>query len=102
MKWYFTWYRSKMKADGGAAWPIMAIKYHHNNGTPYTGWYIQEVIEHEEGHMKDQLMMLLIPWYILYLIFHIIYGYQKNPFEVWARVVAITNTWTPFGWWKYI
>ena len=102
MKWYFTWYRPKMKAQGGAFWPVMAIRYHREDGTPFPAWYTQEIIEHEEGHMYDQLMMLLIPWVILYLIFWAIYGYQKNPFEVWARVVAITDEWKPFGWFKYL
>lgn len=102
MKWYFTWHRPKMKASGGAAWPIMAIKYKSLKGVPFTTDYIREVIEHEEGHMLDQILMLLIPWYILYGIFHLFYGYQKNPFEVWARVVAITNEWKPFGWINFL
>lgn len=102
MNWYFTWHRPNMKAVGGAFWPIMAIRYHNKEGNPYPSFYTQEVIEHEEGHMKDQLIMLLIFWLILYVIFHVIYGYQKNPFEVWARVVAITNKWNWFGWIKYV
>lgn len=102
MKWYFTWHRPKMRASGGAFWPVMAIKYKSLKGVPYPPEQIKNTIEHEEGHMLDQLLMLLIPWLLLYLIFWIFYGYQKNPFEVWARVVAITDEWKPFGWFKYL
>jgi len=102
MKWYFTWNRPKMKAAGGAFWPVMAIRYVDKHGLPLPPQYIKDTIRHEEGHMFDQLLLLLVFFYLLYLIFWIFYGYQKNPFEVYARVVAITDEWTPFGWWKYI
>jgi len=102
MKWYITWNRPKMKAQGGAFWPFMTIRKVFKDGTPRSADQIKNTIRHEEGHMLDQLLMLLIPWYILYGIFHLVYGYQRNPFEVWSRVVAITDEWAPFGWTFYV
>lgn len=72
MKWYITWERPKMKARGGAFWPLMVIR-----DKKYT-----ETRLHEEVHMKGQLWMLLLPWIVLYAIFSIVYGYLNNPFEV--------------------
>ena len=102
MKWYFTWHRPKMKALGGAFWPVMAIRYKDRKGNTISAYDLKETIEHEEGHLFDQLILGLIGFWILYPIFHFTYGYQKNPFEVYARVVAITNEWKPFGWTKYV
>jgi hypothetical protein len=36
---------------------------------------------HEKIHGEQQKELLLIGFYILYIIFTIIYGYKKNPFE---------------------
>lgn len=38
-------------------------------------------VNHEKIHLKQQLELLILPFYILYAIFHLIYGYDKNPFE---------------------
>ena len=93
MKWYITIHRPKMKAKGGAFWPIMMIK---DKNDKYT-------IDHEEVHMKGQLWMLLLPWIILYSMFLILYGYYLNPFERWARAVENKKVrYKPFGWVNYL
>ena len=102
MKWYFTWHRPNMKALGGAFWPVMAIRYVHKNGDPVTPGQLKETIKHEEVHMIDQLMLLLVLFYILYGLFWIIYGYQNNPFEAWASAIAHGTKWRPYGWINYL
>lgn len=92
MKWYFTIHRPKMKAHGGAFWPIMLIQDLDDANT----------IEHEETHMKSQLYLGLVPWLLLYVFFLIFDGYYLNPFEMYARAVANkVDNFTPYGWTKY-
>ena len=38
-------------------------------------------MRHEMIHFKQQLQLLIIPFYILYLVFWVIYGYRNIPFE---------------------
>lgn len=38
-------------------------------------------INHEKIHWQQQLELLIIPFYILYIIFWIFYGYRNMPFE---------------------
>jgi len=42
------------------------------------------LVEHEKIHIKQQITHLLIFFFIKYAIYHLIYGYDKNPFEVYA------------------
>lgn len=41
----------------------------------------QKTINHESIHFKQQKECLIIPFYILYFIFWLIYGYRNIPFE---------------------
>ena len=92
MKWYFTWHRPNMKALGGAFWPVMAIKVKDDIKT----------IKHEETHMIGQLLMLLLPWIVLYGMFHLLYGYNNNPFERWATAVENGTKFHPYGFINYL
>lgn len=42
---------------------------------------------HERAHVKQQFYLGTLQW-ILYSIFHLVYGYKSNPFEVGARKAA--------------
>jgi hypothetical protein len=42
------------------------------------------VIAHELRHHEQQLALGFV-FHVLYAVFHLIYGYEKNPFEVDAR-----------------
>lgn len=44
----------------------------------------KKTINHERIHIQQQLELLVIPFYILYIYYHIRYGYKNNPFEVEA------------------
>lgn len=95
MKWYFTWKRPKMKAAGGAFWPVMAIR-------SIDIIEDENTIKHEESHMKTQLSMLLLFWILPYLYFLLSHGYTDNPFERHARAVANGKKWKFLGWIKYV
>jgi hypothetical protein len=41
-------------------------------------------INHEKIHHKQQLELIIIPFFLVYLVLHLIYGYKKNPFEIEA------------------
>ena len=93
MKWYITWNRPKMKAYGGACWPIMAIRQHKD---------VAKTIRHEECHLKGQLSLGLLPWFLIYLYLLIRNGYYMNPMEQFARKVADgKDKWSFLGWIKY-
>jgi len=40
---------------------------------------------HEEYHWRHQLKWLVIPWYIVYWILRLKYGYWNHPWEELAR-----------------
>ena len=44
----------------------------------------RSLIEHEKIHIKQQVTHLLVLFYIKYAYYHLRYGYEKNPFEVYA------------------
>lgn len=53
---------------------------------PFIFWRSEYVIDsmtinHEKIHFEQQKEMLCIFFYILYLYFHLKYGYRNNPFE---------------------
>jgi hypothetical protein len=80
-----------MKYYGIAVWPFMFLKRIDRQST----------INHEMIHFKQQLELLIIPFYILYGIFWIIKGYRKNPFEIEAFKYANTpHLRKPYGWLK--
>ena len=39
------------------------------------------LINHEKIHFAQQKELLIIPFYILYCIFYLFYGYRNMPFE---------------------
>ena len=48
----------------------------------------QKLIVHEKEHIWQQIRGFLIFFYIKYAIYHFIYGYHDNPYEVAARKAA--------------
>ena len=42
------------------------------------------LINHEKIHLRQQLEMLVLPFYVWYLIEYICFGYYKNRFELEA------------------
>jgi len=76
-----------------AFWPFVFVR---RKEAVYT-------INHEVVHCKQQLELLIVPFYLLYVIFHFVYGYWDNPFEVegWAHREK-PDTRKPYGWIKYL
>ena len=73
-------------------------------------WYNREkqliTINHEKIHYKQCIETGVIFFYIIYGIFHLIYGYDRNPFEKEAfdnenNLTYIDNR-KMYGWIKYI
>jgi hypothetical protein len=89
--WYFLIEAPKMKASGGAVWPIVRVQDITDEKT----------IKHEEAHLKTELSLLMVIWGILYLIFWATYGYAKNPFERYADDQEEGAEWVFFGWMNY-
>lgn len=92
MRWYFK-IKTKNERWSMAFWPVMLL-----------GKYADEyTVPHEEIHFKQQLELLIIPHAILYGIFHLLYGYKRNPFEREAYTMQFRphcRRW--FGWVKYL
>ena len=88
-----------MNANAGAVWPVIAHKRTWDTMDPRT-------IIHEEAHLKTQVVLLVIPWLVLYVLFFLIKfpdGYRNNPFEIQAyEVGGGREKFTLFGWFKYI
>ncbi len=54
---------------------------------------------HEKIHIKQQYELLIIPFFILYVIFWIFKGYKNNPFEVEAnKFEKNPKDRKPYGW----
>jgi hypothetical protein len=48
----------------------------------YKGLYpTEQTLNHEKIHLRQQIELLLIVFYALYIIFLLYYGYRNNPFE---------------------
>jgi hypothetical protein len=64
------------------------------------------LIRHEKIHFYQQLELLFVFQWILYGIFHLIYGYDKNPFEREAYENEKDKNYLgerfPLSWVKYI
>ena len=92
MKWYFT-IKTNNKKWSMAFWPFMFLGLRANANT----------VEHEKIHFKQQLELLIIPHMIIYGIFHLLYGYRKNPFEREAyHFDDIPKQRRPYGWVKFL
>ncbi len=67
---------------------------------------LHTTLRHEKIHFRQQLELLLMGFYLLYLIFWIIYGYKEIPFEreayASAEDVDYLSKRKPFAWMKYI
>jgi len=74
------------KARGMAVFPFIFIN----------GDASRTLIEHEKIHIKQQITHLWIFFFIKYAIYHVIYGYDKNPFEVYAY--KHQDDWRPADW----
>jgi len=46
------------------------------------------LIAHEQEHIKQQIQGLWIGFFIKYAFYHLMFGYEKNPYEVAARKAA--------------
>jgi len=79
-----------------AIWPFIFTKRYLS---------ISDII-HEKIHLRQQIEMLIIPFYILYLFFSILYGYKNNPFEKEAydneRMLRYLSERKYFSWIKYL
>ena len=91
-RWYILIEAPKMKALGGAFWPIMRVQDKDDKAT----------IKHEESHLKTALSLLLLLWGVLYLLLWLLYGYNNNPFERHARAVETGLKWKFLGWFAYL
>ena len=63
-------------------------------------------VNHEKIHYRQQLELLVLPFYLLYVIFHVIYSYDFNPFEREAykneKDFTYLNKRNAYGWRKYL
>ena len=41
----------------------------------------ERTIRHEKIHFRQQIEMFILPFYLLYAILWLLYGYKENPFE---------------------
>ena len=91
MKWYKTFKIPKHgKSLGWAVYPFMGLKDLNDHSTRI----------HEEIHLKDQLSMLWLPWFILYGILWFKHGTNKShPLEQDAYFIEQTGAkWYPYSW----
>ena len=56
-----------------AIWPIIFVRKGCNVS--------ESTLRHERTHFEQQKELLILPFYILYLIFWPFYGYRNIPFE---------------------
>ena len=63
---------------GITIWPFIFLRHDeiYHGGERYL-----RLVNHEKIHLEQQKELLVIPFYILYGIFAIIYGYKNIPFE---------------------
>jgi len=72
-----TWLKNKPgKTRGLALFPFIFVSI--------GGKEDRSLIEHEKIHIKQQVTHLLVFFYIKYAFYQLVYGYKKNPFEVYA------------------
>ena len=70
------WFTSMLGILGIALYPFIIIKKNYRKE--------DELINHERIHIVQQLEMLVIPFYIVYLYYNVTRGYRNNPFEIEA------------------
>ncbi len=65
-------------------WPFIFVRKDVKAKNP--SGYIKINLNHEMIHIKQQQELLVIPFYLLYFLLFILYGfkYRKNPFEAEA------------------
>lgn len=104
-KWYFRiTIPDKDRGWIGAAylWPFIFVEDQKNDG-------IDEELEietekHERDHLKQQLELFLIGFWILYPYYHFTRGYENNPFELEAtewESKKEERPWFHYGWRKF-
>ena len=61
---------------GITIWPFIFLRYDvkHHGIIRYS-----RLVNHEKIHLRQQIELLIIPFYILYVLFAIIYGYRDIP-----------------------
>ena len=60
------------------------------------------LVRHEMAHIYQQLELLFIFHWLLYLYFHVTRGYDHNPFEIAADEYQDTSIYKLFAWLKYV
>lgn len=103
--WYFRILVKDKKRfwTGGAFWPIILVEDINNDGIEDEREI--ETTKHEQGHLKQQIELLLLGWLVLYIYFYFARGYTKNPFELEAEKWEKTTEkrpWFSYGWTKYL
>lgn len=70
------WFTSMLGILGIAIFPFIIIKRGSSRE--------DKLINHERIHIRQELEMLVIPFYLLYFYYSIRRGYRNNPFEIEA------------------
>jgi len=70
------WFTSMLGILGIAIFPFIIIKRGYSKE--------DKLINHERIHIRQEMEMLVIPFYLLYFYYSIRRGYRNNPFEIEA------------------
>jgi hypothetical protein len=73
---YFKRLTDLLKINGIAIFPFIFIKRDYHDE--------KKLINHERIHIRQQIEMLVIPFYLTYFYYNITRGYWNNPFELEA------------------
>jgi hypothetical protein len=95
---YFKWLTSLLKINGIAIFPFIFIKPNYRDEP--------RLVNHERIHIRQQIEMFVIPFYIIYFYYNITRGYWNNPFELEAykhdQDLNYLNDRKIYSWIKYI
>ena len=79
-------------------WPVILVRI----GSRFSSVDLR----HERIHFKQQKELFVLPFYVLYLLFTVWYGYRGNPFEREAydneRDAIYLHRRQRFAWIKYL
>ncbi|HML83562.1 MAG TPA: hypothetical protein PKE52_00225 [Bacteroidales bacterium] len=87
-------------------WPFIFVRKDVKKKN--TTAYFKMLVNHEMIHIKQQTELLVIPFYFLYILLFILYGfkYRRNPFEAEAFANEYNkqypNTRKRYSWIKYL
>ena len=70
-----------LKVSGMALFPFILLKHQNNN-------YNSSLVFHERIHLRQQLELLIVPFYLLYLINYLFnFLYYKNHHQAYMNIV---------------